>query len=231
MTANWAPYRAVLPGILNSTHYTPQLADQSPTRISHRDRPSMHQDDILWGFSPHKRARDESFEYALSDLGFPESTAGLSAKAARTRSMEWQPFERASSQSSIMDTLDFAEHRHMLHLSDSFGDLLDLASGARLECSSDALYPTETSGPVGISCQDPSDSSTALCNVESIDVGEPVDQGRFKLVSLLGYRRSLALASIGSKHVASGVPFMSSDAIEHCLVREPDLVQDLLQCF
>ncbi len=192
----------------------------------------MLQDDIFWNFSPQKRARDESFDYALSDhLGFPDSTAGtgLGAKAARTRSIQGQPLERVSSQNSIIDMLDFAEHRHMLHLSDSFGDLLDLASGQ--ECSSDALYPVETSGFLGVSCQDPADSSTALCDVEPIDFGEPVDEGRFKLMSLLGYRRSLALASVGSKHVASGVPFMSSDAIEHCLVRKPDLVQDLLQCF
>ena len=189
----------------------------------------MYQDDILWNFSPHKRSRDESFDYALSDLGFPESTAGLTAKAARTRSIEGKPFERVSSQNSIIDMLDFAEHRHMLHLSDSFGDLLDLVTG--LECSSDTLNPGGTGEAVGASCQDPSESSTATCDVESSDVGEPVDQRRFKLVSLLGYRRSLALASVGSRHVASGLPFMSADAIEHCLVRKPDIVDDLLRCF
>ena len=192
----------------------------------------MLQDDILWNYSPQKRARDETFDYALSDhLGVPEreTFGGLSAKAARTRSIGGQPFDRVSSQNSIIDMLDFAEHRHMLHLSDSFGDLLDLASGRA--CSSDALYPAETSSPMGVSCNDPSDSSTGVGDVESVEDGEPVDQGRFKLVSLIGYRRSLMLASVGSKHVASGVPFMSSDAIEHCLVRKPDLAQDLLHCF
>lgn len=192
----------------------------------------MQQEDILWNFSPQKRSRDESLEYALSDLAFGAAPSGLGAKVARTRSIDVQTLERVPSQKSIIEMLDFAEHRHMLHVSQSFGDLFDLGTG--LECSSkDEHFLVETDDAVTGSYRDADDLSVSasMCDIEPSEVGEVVDEGRFKLVSLLGYRRSLELASAGSRHVASGVPFMSPDAIQHCLVRKPDIVQELMRCF
>jgi len=66
---------------------------------------------------------------------------------------------------------------------------------------------------------------------DASDQTEAVDEGRFKLFSLVGYRKSMAMAA-NSKHVASGVPFvMRVDISECCSIGARDVVGELLSCF
>jgi len=65
---------------------------------------------------------------------------------------------------------------------------------------------------------------------DASDQTEAVDEGRFKLFSLVGYHKSMAMAA-NSKHVASGVPFVMPADLAECLTGARDAVGELLSCF
>lgn len=90
------------------------------------------------------------------------------------------------------------------------------------------------------------DSSTGHCNVENLVAldqsqqfacvpksvfGEDVDPRLYKLASLAGYLRSMLQSTYSSRHVASGVPCISTKSIQACMMSCQDDADELEQCF
>lgn len=90
------------------------------------------------------------------------------------------------------------------------------------------------------------DSSTGHCPVENMMAldqlqhvscmpksvfGEEVDPRLYKLASLAGYLRSMIQSTYSSRHVASGVPCISTKSIQACMMSCQDDADELEQCF
>lgn len=111
--------------------------------------------------------------------------------------------------------------------------------GVQIDC--------KTAVPAEMEARDASeDSSTGHCNVEnlmSLDqsqhfacmpksvYGEDVDPRLYKLASLAGYLRSMLQSTYSSRHVASGVPCISTKSIQACMMSCQDDADELEQCF
>ena len=184
----------------------------------------MHQEGIFCSYLGNKRAREE-FQEEFDDE-MPRSTI---------------PVSRVPS----TDTLDLLYATRSVDLFDWNTLNVDL----EMELDQEQLYARGMSG-VRV-CKDPqlSDGSqqsdgSQICGGSQIfngsqirngsqvsqGTGQAVDDDRFKLVAIVGYRRSLDMAA-SSKHVASGVPFVTKEDIDECLVTKPDVVHELLSCF
>ena len=199
----------------------------------------MRQEDFFWNPN-HKRARDDVVFDGEGPL-----------EARRTRQNHPKAGDIDTFDGLIdFDLLDGQLYATGMAHSQSFGDLLDFTAGLAFEQSSveeaSICLRECVAGMDGKDKMDEKDGHVPQSSTGGSYVGRPnsekgygsdaseqteaVDEGRFKLFSLVGYRKSMAMAA-NSKHVASGVPFVMPVDLAECLTGARDAVMELLSCF
>ena len=179
----------------------------------------MRQEDFFWNPN-HKRARDDVVFDGEGPL-----------EARRTRPNHRKAGDIDTFDGLIdFDLLDGQLYATGMAHSQSFGDLLDFTAGLAFEQSSkdgeDGHVPQSSTGGSYVGRP----NSEKGYGSDASEQTEAVDEGRFKIFSLVGYRKSMAMAA-NSKHVASGVPFVMPADLAECLTGARDAVGELLSCF